>query len=244
MSATERIPRNIELFMAFMRRTVAFLLANSPAPFTNLNWQRLNWTNQEVIDWQAFLTAANPLLTIYEASPKGNPANTRALHLIITKTHVYDKKNHPLDRVAAGNPLNMFDADYTAFNIKHNAPVLLGSLPTERKVATLNIVSFSMRGVGSGTMHYLARANKSSKHAHKLAGYNLGIIWLILNEGDVTPTTTDLLTQKETSTRADNVLHLAENLSRKRIAVSMFWQHKTNKHLDGPKSPIQVIVIV
>jgi hypothetical protein len=32
--------------------------------------------------------------------------------------------------------------------------------------------------------------------------------------------------------------------SRKRIAVSMYWQHKTNKQLDGPKSPIQVIVIV
>jgi hypothetical protein len=52
------------------------------------------------------------------------------------------------------------------------------------------------------------------------------IVWLILNEGDATPTTTDLLTQHTTSTKANNTLHLAENLSRKHIAVSMYCSTK------------------
>ena len=239
-----RVPTAIELWIAFMRRTVAYLLGNSPAPFTNLNSVRLNWMTQEVTDWQAFLTQANPLITIYEANPKGNPPNTEAIHVIIRASHAYNKKNHMLDRTAAGNPLNMVAADYTIFNIVHNAPAAEGSLPTERKVATLNVPSFSMVGVGSAIMHYMARANKSSKRPHMLKDHKLMIIWLILNEGDATPTTTDLLTQHASSTKANNTLHLAENLSRKRIAVSMYWQHKTNDALVGPKSPIQVVVIV
>ena len=177
-------------------------------------------------------------------TPKATRPTQRIFILIIKASHAFDKTNHMLDRIAAGSPPNMVSADYTAFSIKHNAPVSSGSMPTERVVATLNVPTFSLVGVGSGIMHYMARANKSSKRAHILKDYYLVIIWLILNEGDATPTTTDQLTQHVVSSRANHTLHLAENLSRKRIAVSMYWQHRTDEKLVGPKSPIQVIVIV
>ncbi|HEX7413639.1 MAG TPA: hypothetical protein VF411_06290, partial [Bacteroidia bacterium] len=170
---SSRIPESIELWIAFMRRTVGWLLAPSPAPFTNQNSVRLNWMTQEVTDWEAFLTEAAPKVTIYEANPKGNPTNTEEIHTIIKASHAYDKKNHMLNRQAAGNPLNMVSDDYKLFNIKGGAPAAAGSLPTERKVATLNVPTFSMVGVGSAIMHYMVRANKASKRPHMLKDYKL-----------------------------------------------------------------------
>ncbi|MHB8259961.1 MAG: hypothetical protein ACYDCN_12175 [Bacteroidia bacterium] len=135
-------------------------------------------------------------------------------------------------------------ADYTVFGIKRNAPKAAGSMPVERLVATLNIVTFMMLGIGGGIMHYLARANKASKRAHILKGYKLAILYLILNEGDAVPTDVTKLIKYTTSTRANNKLPVGAENSRKRIAVAMYWEHKTKKTLDGPPSPIQVIVIV
>jgi hypothetical protein len=101
-----------------------------------------------------------------------------------------------------------------------------------------------MVGIGGGIMHYIAKATASAKRGKILADHELGILYLILNEGDATPTTVDLLIKTATSTRANNKLPLGAATSRKRIAVSMYWKHKTHTSLDGPPSPIQVIVIV
>ncbi|MHB8402501.1 MAG: hypothetical protein ACYDCN_10865, partial [Bacteroidia bacterium] len=78
---------------------------------------------------------------------------------------------------------------------------------------------------------------------HILKGYELCIMYLILNAGDAVPTTTDKLTSIETSTRASNNLPLDASNEGKRIAMCMYWKHKNKKHLDGPKSAIQVVVI-
>ncbi|HEX7414632.1 MAG TPA: hypothetical protein VF411_11365 [Bacteroidia bacterium] len=72
----------------------------------------------------------------------------------------------------------------------------------------------------------------------------MGIVYLILNEGDDVPITTDLLTLHETSTKANSILKVGADKSRKRIAVAMYWKYKTNEALDGPKSVIHTAVIV
>ncbi len=243
MATQARIPRNIALFVAYMQRTVAYLLATSPAPLTGLNWNRLNWTSAELAAWQAFLAEVLPLYTIYNANPRGNPPNTAAIHVIIKAVHAYDKANHPLDRIAAGNPANMVNADYTTFNIKHNNPVLAGSLPTARRVATENIVYNNAVGIGGAVIHYQARVNKSSKRPHKEDGYNVGIVYLILNATDAVPTTPDLLTTSLVFSRANGTFQLPLNSIGKRVALSFYWKHKTNPALDGPKSTISIVVI-
>src|ERR1035437_6622039 len=100
----ERISLSIVKFVASMQSTCSYLILNSPAPFTNLNWQRLNWLAPELAAWQAFLAQVLPLYTIYNANPRGNPANTKAIHAIIKAARAYDKTNHVLDRIAAGSP--------------------------------------------------------------------------------------------------------------------------------------------
>src|ERR1035437_3037112 len=218
MSA-ERVPLEIVKFVAFMQTTVAYLLQSSPAPFTNLNWQRLNWLPAELAAWQAFVAQVLPLYTIYNANPRGNPTNTKAIHAIIKAARAYDKLNHMLDRIAAGSPTVTNMLDFITFNIKHNSPVVGSGMPTERHVATQNQVWIIAKGIGGAIIHYEARADKSSKRASKLKGYNLGIVYLILNATDLVPTTTDLLTKSEVSTKANHTLPLPESTVGKRIAM-------------------------
>jgi hypothetical protein len=104
-------------------------------------------------------------------------------------------------------------------------------------------VWFIMKALGAGIMKYEAKADQSSKRAGKLPGYNLGIVYLVLNAGDAVPATVDLLTQETSSSKAANTLNIGAGNSGKRIAVSMYWKHKTNPALDGPKSSIQVVLI-
>lgn len=241
--ANERVPQPIVKFFAFMQSTCAYLILNSPAPFTNLNWQRLNWLSAELAAWQAFLAQITPLYTIYSANPRGNPVNTKAIHVIIKNTRAYDKTNHVLDRIAAGSPTVTNINDFIMFNIKHNSPVVGSGVLTERHVATINQVWIIAKGVGGAVIHYEARADKSSKRAHLLAGYHLGIDYLILNATDAVPTTPDLLTTATTSTKANHTLHLALNTIGKRVAMSFYWKHKTNEALDGPKSSIIIVII-
>ncbi|HEX7414972.1 MAG TPA: hypothetical protein VF411_13090 [Bacteroidia bacterium] len=226
-----------------MQSTCAYLILNSPPPFINLNWQRLNWLAPELAAWQAFLAQITPLYTIYSANPKGNPTNTKAIHAIIKAARAYDKTNHLLDRIAAGSPTVTNMNDFIAFNIKHNSPVVGSGMLTERHVATQNIVWIIAKGIGGAKIHYEARADKSSKRAAKLKGYNVGIDYLILNQTDIVPTTPDLLTTASSSTKANNTLNLALNTIGKRVAMSLYWKHKTNPALDGPKSNIIVVII-
>jgi len=238
--STQRIPKSIPKFIAYMQITVAYLLQASPAPFTNLNWQRLGWLSDELMAWQAFLAAILP----YNVDRKHRtPTMTAAAKVIANNARAYDKNNHMIDRTAAASPTVTNMDDYTTFNIKHSNPAQGGSLPTQRHTATENLVWFILKALGAGLMKYEARADKSSNRASKLTGYNLGIVYLILNQGDVVPATVDLLTQATSSSKAANTLNLASNNAGKRIAISMFWEHKTNPNLNGPKSAIQVVQI-
>ena len=241
--SVERIPRPIVKFFAFMQATVAYMLKNSPAPFTNLNWQRLNWLPAELTEWQDFLAAISPLYTIYSANTKGNPVNTKAIHVIIKSTRAYDKTNHVLDRIAAGSPTVTNINDFIAFSIKHNSPVVGSGMLTERHVATMNQVWVIAKGIGGGKIHYEARADKSSHRAAKLKGYNLGMDYLILNAAEAVPTTPDSLTTTTVSTKANNTLDLPLNAISKRVAMSFYWKHRTNPALDGPKSGIIIVII-
>lgn len=237
---TRRIPRNLNKFITYMKLTVAYLLKASPAPFTNLNWQRLNWLLDELTAWQDFLTAILP----FDVDKKHRtPAMNAAAMDIINKTHQYDKDNHLLDRVASTSPKVSNIDDYTTFNIKHSNPAQGGSMPTQKHTATESIVWFIIKALGSGIMKFQARADKSSKRAHKLKGYDVGIDYSVLNPADAVPATVDLLTQHTSSTKAVNTLHLGAGASGKRLAVSMYWKHKTNPALDGPKSAIVVVLI-
>jgi hypothetical protein len=239
MSA-QRVPRSIPKFILYMQVTVAYLLKASPAPFTNLNWQRLGWLNSELSAWQGFLTAILP----YNIDIKHRtPTMTAAAKVIVNSARAYDKTNHLVDRTAASSPTLTNMDDYTTFTIKHSNPAQGGSLPTRRQTATENMVWFILKALGAGVMKYAARADKSNKRAGKLHGYNVGIVYLILHQTDVVPATVDLLTQATDSTKAANILLLGANKAGKRIAISMYWKHKTNPNLDGPKSPIQVVYI-
>jgi len=241
--ATQRVPLAIIKFFAFMQTSCAYLIAASPAPFTNLNWQRLNWLPAELAAWQAFLAQITPLYTIYSANPKGNPVNTKAIHVIIKNTRAYDKTNHVLDRIAAGSPTVTNINDFITFNIKHNSPVIGSGMLTERHAATQNQVWVIAKGIGGAKIHYEARADKSSHRAAKLKGYNVGIDYLILNQTDAIPATPDLLTVATSSTKANHTLDLALNTIGKRVALTFYWKHKTNPALDGPKSTIIVVII-
>ncbi|HEX7414513.1 MAG TPA: hypothetical protein VF411_10765 [Bacteroidia bacterium] len=239
----KRIPLNIIKFFALMQSSCSYLIAPSPPPFTNLNWQRLNWLPAELAAWQAFFAQLNPLYIIYSANPRGNPVNTKSIHAIIKAVRLYDKINHMLDRIAAGSPTVTNINDFIMFNIKHNSPVVGSGMLTERHVATINQVWIIAKGVGGAVIHYEARADKSSKRASKLKGYNLGIVYLILNATDVAPVTTNLLTTSTVSTKANHTLNLLEETVGKRVAMSFYWKHKTNAALDGPKSNIIVVII-
>jgi hypothetical protein len=239
----ERVPQPIVKFFAFLQSTCAYLILSSPSPFTNLNWQRLNWLSAELAAWQAFLAQITPLYTIYSANPRGNPVNTKAIHAIIKAARAYDKTNHLLDRIAAGSPTVTNINDFITFGIKHNSPVIGSGALTERHVATINQVWSIVKGVGGGVVHYEVRADKSSHRAAKLKGYNVGIVYLILNATDPIPATTDLLTTNVVSSKANHTLNLPENTVGKRVAVSFYWKHKTNSGLDGPKSTITIVII-
>ena len=238
--STLRVPRSLSRFITYMQVTVAYLLKASPAPFTDLNWQRLGWLDTELAAWQGFLTAILP----YTLDKKHRtPTMTAAANVIINNARTYDKNNHMIDRTAAASPTVTNIDDYTTFNIKHSNPAQEGSLPTQRHTATESLVWFILKALGGGVMKYEARADKSSKRASKLSGYDLGIVYLILNPTDVIPATVDLLTQSTKSSKAANTLTLGESSTGKRIAISMYWQHKTNPNLNGPKSSIQVVLI-
>ena len=241
--AQQRISLSIIKFFALMQSTCAYLISNSPLPFTNLNWQRLNWLPAELAAWQAFLAEITPLYTIYSANPRGNPVNTKAIHAIIKATRLYDKTNHVIDRIAAGSPTVTNMNDFIMFSIKHNSPVVGSGLPTERHVATTNQVWIIAKGVGGAVIHYEARADKSSKRAHVLKGFHLGVVYTVLNAADVVPATPDVLATATSSSKANNTLHLPENTMGKRVAMSFYWKHKTNEALDGPKSSIIIVII-
>ncbi|MHB8261369.1 MAG: hypothetical protein ACYDCN_13730 [Bacteroidia bacterium] len=241
--ATERISTNINIFVNYLQSTTAELLALSPGSLTQHNWERYNWLPAELAAWQDFLRRVLLLYPAYQANPKGNPPNTKKIHGIIAETRAYDKLNHLLDRIAAGSPTIITPDDFTLFNIKHNAPAAEGSMPTTKLMSTSLMVYFIAKGIGGAIIHFMARADKAAKRGHILKGYELCIMYLILNAGDQVPTTTDKLTQTETSTRASNNLPLDASNEGKRIAMCMYWKHKNKKHLDGPKSAIQVVVI-
>ena len=238
--ATERVPKSVPKFILYMQVTVAYLVKASPTPFTNLNWQRLGWLSDEVIAWQGFLSAILP----YQVDRKHrNFTMNAAAKVIVESARRYDKDNHLVDRTAAASPTLTNIDDYTTFNIKHNNPAQGGSLPTQKHTATENIVWFILKALGAGTMKYEARADKSSNRASKLPGYNVGIVYLLVNPGDAVPTTVDLLTQSTSSSKAASILQTGAGNAGKRIAISMYWKHKTKPALDGPKSSIQVVQI-
>ncbi|HEX7414729.1 MAG TPA: hypothetical protein VF411_11865 [Bacteroidia bacterium] len=241
---TARIPHAIIAYYNFIKAAAAYLMAPSPISGFAANWNRLGLIAAENTYWQNQFTLIDPKYTIYAANPKGNPANTHAMHVIIDDHHAKDKINHTEDRIAAGNPVNMVDQDYVIFHIKHNAPILGGSLPTERKRPTLLFPQFTMIGVGEGFMHFVARAITASKRGALLKGYKLGIVYLILKAGEAVPTNTDQLTQHIMSSRANSLLKLGAANGTLRVAVAMFWEHPTNEALNGPKSAIQVLTIV
>ena len=147
----QRVPKSISKFILYMQTTVAYLLKPSPAPFTNLNWQRLGWLSAEVTAWQAYLTA----ILVYNVDRKHRtPSMTAAAEVIITNARAYDKANHMIDRTAAASPTVTNIDDYTTFNIKHSNPAQAGSLPTTRHTATENIVWFILKALGGGVMKY------------------------------------------------------------------------------------------
>ena len=239
----ERVQTNIIKFFALMQSSCSYLIAPSPAPFTNLNWQRLNWLPAELAAWQAFFAQINPLYIIYSANPRGNPVNTKAIHAIIRATRAYDKFNHVLDRIAAGSPTVTNINDFMTFNIKHNSPVVGSGAATEKHTPTENNVYNIAKGIGGAIIHYEVRADKSSKRAHLLKGYHIGIDYLILNQADGIPATPDLLTTAVSFSKANGHLKLALNTIGKRVALSYYWKHKTNPALDGPKSSIIIVII-
>ncbi len=238
--ATERISRSIPKYITYMQTTNAYLLKPSPAPFTNLNWQRIGWLPAELAAWQGFLAAILPLNIDKQHR---SPTNTASAKAVVDNTRAYDKVNHLLDRISAASPTLTNLDDFTTFQIKHNLPVLGSGLPTEKRTATLNQVWSIVKGIGGGIVHFEVRADKSSKRAGKLLGFNVGMVYTILNETDAVPTTTDLLTTHTSSSKANNILPLPENAVGKRLAISFYWKHKTKPNLDGPKSSIQVVII-
>jgi hypothetical protein len=235
-----RISRSIPKYITYMQNTNAYLLKPSPAPFTNLNWQRIGWLSTELTSWQGFLA---DILPFNVDKQHRTPTITLAANQVIDNTRDYDKVNHVLDRISAASPTQTNLDDFTTFGIKHNIPVSGSGLPTARRTATTNLVWSIVKGVGGGVIHFEVRADKSSKRACKLKGFDVGIVYLILNATDVVPTTTDLLTVNISSSKANHTFQLPENTVGKRIAISFYWKHKTNPALNGPKSTIQVVIV-
>ena len=58
MPDQSRIPRKLDDFIPYMNTTAEYLLQPSPSPFTNLNWQRLNWTKEELSSKAHFQVSA------------------------------------------------------------------------------------------------------------------------------------------------------------------------------------------
>jgi hypothetical protein len=252
MSGT-RIPVGIEEYHNYITSSNNLLLQPSPAPLTVTNWVRYNWLSSEQTAWASFAARDAVLWLLWNDKAQRPPNVTKQYYQLIQDTHDFDKDNHSLDRIAAGHPSLMNIHDYTTFNIQHNIPVPNKGLPTERQTATTRTVYYSSLALGNGDMKFACRSDIAAERAHILKGYEVEIFYLILANADVSttpPTPADLvptsvvaLTQHTTSTHAHFTLHLGGDASNHRMAVSMRWKHKTNPALNGPLSPIQMLVI-
>ena len=238
-----RIPISIIPYVAFMNSTLAYLQANSPAPFTNLNWQRLNWLNNEVDDWESFANHAATLYEQYINKATCPPFVITELNTLIYDTLKYDSDNHLFDRIASTAPSLSFTADFTMFHIKRNSPFEKSKKPNKRHTAIEETVTFSAQMIGSGMLKFFCNHQHNANSCAKPDGFDIEVIYKILEPGEAIPDNTTLLDKHDIFTTAIFTKHFGESNSAKRVCVAMRWFHKTDSPINGPFGPMKTLVI-
>ncbi len=259
-----RIPRKVDEFMAYIRNTRSYLMADSivtpglfvpqiwppmvpptaavapaaaPSPILK-NWQRLWLLQPEMDKWNMYTDMANPLYEKY--SDKKESRTTAITDKLRKVMDDFTAFAQPKLITIEGCPNATID-DLLIFHIKSGA--LRDANPTRSRTQITNLVWYIMKSIGGGDVQFEARPDHDTKRASMFKGANLEIRYKIVATGQAAPISVDQLPEQSQSTKAITILHLGTPEEGKRIYSACRWIVPNNPARNSPWSGLQSIVI-
>ena len=235
MSTDARMPRTINEFDKYVRKTTPYLEAGEP----KTNAERLGIQITEVATWKGFQTEWIPL---YEKYIDVTNSRTRAvknnLLLIIDKAVNFDQSVHFLDRIAA-SPFATID-DLGIFNINR------GLIPkSTRSVSTTPIseaVTVTFQVLGGGVVAIKCYSTTGQRAAIYGDADCIQFLYVV---GNTPPSDTNEDTmKKDLSTKATFNLTFGLGNAGKNLYMYFRWYNTKHPDLAGPWSSLQTTMIM
>jgi hypothetical protein len=235
MSTDARMPRTINEFDKYIRKTTLYL--ESGEPMTNA--ERLGIQPTEVTVWKGFHTEWIPLCDKYnDITNSRTRAIKNNLRLIIDRAVNFDQSVHFLDRIAA-SPNGTID-DFGIFNInKGFIPKLTRSVPT---TAITEPVTVTFQALGGGTIGIKCYSTTGKRAAIYGDANCVQFLFLV---GTTPPTEVNENTmKKDISSKASFNLSLGLGNAGKNLYIYFRWFNSKHPELAGPWSALQVTMIL
>ncbi len=240
MPDESRIPRNLNEYVQYMKRTTDFLGKPSPAPFTGKNWERFNWTETELSQWESFTKTAGELFLHYSSKAFRTVVIKNKIRKVQSDTVKYNQQQKLLDRIAS-NPNRTVLTDFLLFRIRRGTSLE----KTKRTVHTSSIdepVLLALKPLGGAMLKIFCRTMKGTGrgHRHKISNS----VMIAYRIGTVPPRNLSYCNARHISTHAKFILRLEPSEAGKRIYVFARWYNTKYPLLAGPWSAMHEAVIV
>jgi hypothetical protein len=235
MATDARMPRAINEFDKYIRKTAPYLEAGDP----KTNAERLGIQTTEVTTWKGLLTEWIPF---YEKYIDVTNSRTRAvknnLLLIIDKAVNFDQTVHFLDRIAA-SPNSTID-DLGIFNI--NKGLILKSTRSVPTTAISEPVTVTFQALGGGTI--ATKCYSTTGQRASIYG-DADCVQYLYQVGTTAPTEANEDTmKKDLSTKATFNLALGSGNAGKYLYIYFRWFNTKHPELAGPWSSLQTTMIL
>ena len=235
MPTDARMPRTINEFDKYIRKTTPYLEAGEP----KTNAERLGILTTEVAQWKGFLTEWTPLCEKYnDVTNSRTRAVKNNLLLIIDKAVNFDQTVHFLDRIAA-SPYGTID-DFGIFNINGGLkPKLTRSVST---TAISEPVTVTFQVLGGGTVSIKCYSTTGQRAA--IYG-DADCVQYLYQVGNTAPTeANEDSMKKDLCTKASFNLVLGSGNAGKNLYIYFRWFNTKHPELAGPWSSLQTTMIM
>ena len=235
MSTDARMPRTINEFDKYIRKTTPYLEAGEP----KTNAERLGIQTTEVAQWKGFLTEWTPLSEKYNDETNSRTKSVRNnLLQIIDKAVNFDQTVHFLDRIAA-SPNSTID-DFGIFNINGGLPPKLTRSVATTAISEAVTVTFQVLGGGIVAVKcYSTTGQRASIYG------DADCVQYLYQVGTTAPTeANDDSMKKDLSTKASFNLSLGSGNAGKYLYIYFRWYNTKHPELAGPWSSLQTTMIM
>ena len=240
MPDESRIPRKLNDYVQYMKRTASHLNETAPSPFTGKNWERFYWTETELEQWQSFAEKSENLFLLYSDPANRTTSIKDQLREVQSETVKYNQKQCLLNRIAS-LPHRTVMRDFFTFNIKRGTPL-------EKTKRTVHISSIEeqpmaqLKSIGGGIVKVACRTLHGSgrPHRHKLANS----VQVAFSIGQKPPKDVQRCSRQHLSSQAKFFLRLDLTDQGKYIYFFARWYNTRHPELAGPWSGVYSAMIV